>query len=185
MNIPKAVRINLSISVVIITVLFFALKPHKVNTVPPPVQVIKVQPDNRENKIQDAAWEVAKVFGRSPGCKDASPELGRMIAEASIDQGADPKIVAATASIESNCNQFAVSSKGAIGIMQVTAKTWSSKYDFTGSVNLLNSRDNVKVGTKILSDSIKQYGLEKGIQAYNGLAIGCSTCDEYYSQKVL
>jgi hypothetical protein len=187
MNIPKAVRINLSITAVIITVLFFALKPYKVNTVPPPVQVIKIaEPDKREQKISMAMWDVAKVFGRAgAGCKDATPELGRMVAEVSVNEGQEPNLVAAIVSVESDCNPYATSSRGAVGLMQVMASVHKSTYDFQNKVNLFNEKENVETGTKILAGYIKAYGREDGILHYQGTGTGCQSCDGLYTVKIL
>lgn len=170
----------------VVTVAMSLSPKHRHLTISAPVAVVQVPvADTREQRIQLEMWEVAKVFGRDSGCKDADPTLGRLVAEASIDEAVDPRIVAAVISIESKCSQFAVSSRGAIGLMQVMAKTWSAKYDFGGRVNLLNPKDNISIGAKILSSAMKQYGPQKGIQAYNGLGVGCSTCDGDYSDKVL
>lgn len=132
-----------------------------------------------------APFEVAKVFGRSPGCADASGELIEETAKAAIDTNLDPAILASTIATESSCNQYAVSSRGAIGRMQIMVRIWASKFDFGHDVNLFNSADNIRTGAVILADSINHYGLQAGIQRYNGVGIGCDTCDGGYSTRIM
>jgi hypothetical protein len=135
--------------------------------------------------FRTAPLEVAKVFGRAQGCSDASAELIESTARAAIDAGLDPAIAAATVGVESGCNQFAVSSRGAIGIMQIEVKVWHNQFDFAGNVNLFNRDDNLRVGTKIESELIAQYGMAAGIQRYNGLGVDCASCDSGYVSKIL
>jgi hypothetical protein len=135
--------------------------------------------------FRTAPLDVAKVFGRSPGCADADADLIGAVARASIESGLDPSIAAATVGVESGCNQFAVSSRGAIGIMQIMVRTWNGKYDFAGTVNLFNRDDNLRVGTQIEAALISEYGVAEGIHRYNGLGIDCAGCDPGYTSKIL
>ena len=132
-----------------------------------------------------APLDVAKVFGRSPGCADASSELIEMTAKAAVETNLDPAIFAATVATESSCNQYAVSSRGAVGYSQLMVKIWSAKFDFGGTVNLFNPYDNLHTGASIMADSINHYGTQAGIQRYNGVGVGCDTCDGGYSTRIL
>lgn len=175
-------------AVVLVGSIYFAGHPHKSELkipapVPPPVHVADAA--NREQKIQTALWDVAKVFGRDSGCKDADPALGRLVAEAAIDEGIKPSLVAATVAIESKCNPFATSNRGAIGLMQIMPSIWKESYDFQNKVNLLNERDNVRTGTHILASYIKSYGEQEGILHYQGTGVGCVTCNDSYASMVL
>src|SRR5260370_33834829 len=49
--------------------------------------------------------EVAKVFGRSRGCENASPELIFAVSEQAGNNSIDPLIAAPPAAIESACNR--------------------------------------------------------------------------------
>lgn len=133
----------------------------------------------------DGPFEVAKVFGRSQGCKSADGDLIKYTSDASIKAGVDPRIVASVIAVESECNQFAVSSRGALGLMQVEANTWKNHFDFGGDVNLLNRQDNIKTGATILARLITVYGTTDGIRRYNGTGVGCETCDSGYTSKVM
>lgn len=133
---------------------------------------------------QNAPLEVAMVFGRSDGCRNASPELIRQVADSAIHAHLSPKKWAALIATESGCNPLAISSKGAVGLSQVVPKVWASKYDIAGRINLLNSNDNLRVGSQILADYIWAYGETEGIHRYNGTGIGCETCDSQYNYKI-
>lgn len=137
------------------------------------------------SQFRTGPLEVAKVFGRSHGCEQATPELILAVSEEAVRNGIDPRIAAATVAIESACNQFAVSSRGALGYTQVTPKNWCSTYDCTERYNLLNLHDNVHVGISILSGFIHTYGEKDGVRRYQGLGIGCETCDGAYTEKIL
>jgi hypothetical protein len=142
---------------------------------PPPASI---------TKQYAAALDVARVFGRSPGCTDASPELITAVATEAIQMKLEPRILAATIAVESACNQYAVSNRGAIGLMQVVARTWKDTYDFSKDFNLLNRSDNLHVGASILAGLIKQYGQVNGLRRFNGLGDGCATCDAAYPSKI-
>jgi hypothetical protein len=132
-----------------------------------------------------APLEVAKVFGRVPSCADADAELINTVALASINHRLDAAIAAATMATESGCNQFAVSSRGAIGLMQVMPRIWKDKYDFAGRVNLLNKADNTEVGVGILAGLVSEFGTAEGLRRYNGVGVGCDTCDGGYTSRIL
>lgn len=135
--------------------------------------------------FRTAPLEVAKVFGRTPGCSDADASLIDSTARAAIEAGLDPAIAAATVGVESSCNQFAVSNRGAIGIMQIMPKVWLSKYDFADKINLFNREDNLRVGTQIEAGLISQYGTVDGVRRYNGIGVGCDGCDAGYASKIM
>lgn len=134
--------------------------------------------------MRTGPFEVAKVFGRSQGCQEADVELVNFVAKTAFQYNIDPKIVASTIATESQCNPLAISNKGALGMMQVTPKTWSKTYDFS-HYNLLNREDNITVGTMILANYVKTWGVNGGVTRYQGLAVGCTTCDAQYTHKVL
>jgi soluble lytic murein transglycosylase-like protein len=108
-----------------------------------------------------------------------------MVAEAALKHQLDPRLVAATVAVESGCDPYATSTKGAIGLMQVRASTWKDTYDFQQKVNLLNPQENLETGTDILAGYIKKYGKVGGVTQYQGLGTGCPTCDGNYTSKIL
>jgi soluble lytic murein transglycosylase-like protein len=132
-----------------------------------------------------APLEVAKVFGRAPGCADADSELIEMTAKAAVTANLDPAILAATVATESACNPYAVSSRGAVGLTQIMPRIWSSKFDFAGTVNLFNREDNLKSGAQIEADLIAQYGTEGGLRHYNGMGTASADYDAGYTNKII
>lgn len=132
-----------------------------------------------------APLEVAKVFGRSPGCTDAPAEMIQKVANTSVELNLDPALAAGTIAVESGCNQWAVSKSGAIGMMQVMPRIWRDQFDFTGRVNLFNEEDNIRTGSIILSQLVKQYGTSEGLRRYNGVGVGCDTCDATYVTRII
>lgn len=130
-------------------------------------------------------FEVAKVFGRSQACMNADFDLIQFTSDAAATAGLDPRIAASIIATESGCNQFAVSSRGALGLMQVMANTWKSRFDFGGDINLLNRKDNIKVGVTILADLVRNYGVLEGTRRYNGLGVLSADYDASYTNKVL
>lgn len=135
--------------------------------------------------FRTAPLEVAKVFGRTPGCADADADLIQATANAAIEAGLDPAIAAATVGVESGCNQFAVSTRGAIGLMQVVPRVWKDKFDFAGTVNLLNREDGLRVGTQIEAGLITEFGIEGGLRHYNGMGTLSADYDAGYTNKIL
>jgi soluble lytic murein transglycosylase-like protein len=79
----------------------------------------------------------------------------------------DPRLIASIVIVESRANPFAISSRDAVGIMQVHIPTWGKKADKEG-INLFKIEDNVDFGTRILKDYIRQSGIWGGVKRYKG-----------------
>ena len=81
-----------------------------------------------------------------------------------------PRLVAAIAKVESNFNPMAVSSKGAIGLMQVMPST--AKYmGFNGITReaLFDPETNIQVGSEILRQYQKKHRtLRNALDKYSG-----------------
>jgi soluble lytic murein transglycosylase-like protein len=135
--------------------------------------------------MRTAPLDVALVFGRAPGCSDAGPEVINAVAFAAVKAGIEPKVFAALVAVESGCNQYAISPRGAIGYTQVMPRVWKESYDFADRYNLLNQQDNLHVGATIAADLIYKHGVYEGLHRYNGLGDGCSTCDAGYTGKII
>lgn len=115
-------------------------------------------------QFQKAFFDAGKVYGRG-GCGDQ--DLAGLTATRSIETGLPASVIAAAIVVESSCNQLAMN-HGAAGLMQVQVKTWAPKYDNFQKLNLFNREDSIHVGTEILAPLVKQYGLRKGLEHYNG-----------------
>jgi soluble lytic murein transglycosylase-like protein len=89
-------------------------------------------------------------------------------------QGLDPALVRAVVAVESAYEPAAVSSKGAVGLMQVipaTAERYGLAADRRSSIEqkLKDPATNVRIGTRYLSDLIERFGqdLRLALAAYN------------------
>lgn len=152
---------------------------------PPAPQVIHVVAvDPTASKEYIAALDVARVFGRTNGCAEADSKLITLVAQEALKAGVDPRVLAATIAVESGCNQFATSTRGAIGLTQIRPTVWKGQFDFEHTYNLLNEQDNIHVGAAILGGLIKQFGTVNGLRRYNGLGVDCETCDAGYPDKI-
>jgi hypothetical protein len=132
-----------------------------------------------------APVEVARVFRRSQRCAEADPEFIDVVAQEALRARIDPRMVAATIVVESSCNQYAISSRGAVGYMQVMPRVWKNRYDIARRYNLFNDRDNLRVGATILSELVQTYGVWEGVRRYQGTGQDCRTCDAGYTTKIL
>lgn len=148
----------------------------------PSIKPIVIQPEVHSAEYQTALFQASRVYGRA-GCGDQV--LAEMTAHDSIDTGVPAQLIAAAAASESTCNPFAISNRGAIGLMQITTKPWSKEFDFM-KVNLLNPEENMRVGSTILARLIKQYGVRDALIHYYGTGQdGIGLGGAGYAAKVL
>ncbi len=77
--------------------------------------------------------------------------------------GLDPYLVTAVLLVESDARPWAISGKGAIGLMQVMPYM-AEKLPLSG--NLATIESNVEAGCFILADNIRRLGEAKGISSY-------------------
>jgi len=79
--------------------------------------------------------------------KSAVPaQIEKWIHEISEQQGVDPELVKAVAKTESNYNPYAVSNKGALGLMQLIPET-AKRF---GVTNVFDAKQNIEGGVKFL-----------------------------------
>ncbi|WP_430538379.1 lytic transglycosylase domain-containing protein [Hoeflea alexandrii] len=99
------------------------------------------------------------------------------IAEASHRLGLPERWIRAVMAAESNGFVRAVSSKGAMGLMQIMPETWvelSARYGLDGDP--YDPRDNILAGTAYLRELYDRYGSPGFLAAYNA---GPARYDEY------
>lgn len=109
-------------------------------------------------------------FERSPGYKAASP----LLREASSRHGIDYSLLKALIATESGFNTFAVSPKGAVGLMQLIPPT-AERYgvtagkDGTIAKKLTDPKTNIRAGARYLAYLINMFPgrLELALAAYN------------------
>lgn len=105
------------------------------------------------------------VASIGPGSQAAkgSAAYQEVIQQAAARHGVDPALVRAVVSTESGGNPSATSPVGAMGLMQLMPATARS----LGVQNAYDPRENIEGGTKYLATLTQQFGLEKGLAAYN------------------
>ena len=131
-----------------------------------------------QESFRASSFQAARVFGRA-GCGDLG--LAEMVARSSRKTGLPANVLAAEIAVESTCNPLAVSMDGGVGLMQITVKLWAPQYDNFRNKNLLRADDSMDVGSEILANNIRQYGLRDGIRRYNGSGPDA----EVYATKVM
>lgn len=91
-----------------------------------------------------------------------------ILVQAAHDQGVDPNLLLAVSFWESSWNQSAVSSEGAVGLLQVMPKTAAvAGPRFLGRpVNLDDPKDNAEIGAALLKDLLNKYDTRTALAAY-------------------
>jgi len=97
--------------------------------------------------------------------EELKAQYDTIIQKLAAKHGVPADLVHAVIKAESNYDQFAVSEKGALGLMQLMPET-AMKY---GVINLLDPEQNIEGGIKYLKDLIKQYKGDRNLvlAAYN------------------
>jgi len=91
-----------------------------------------------------------------------------ILVKAAGDQGVDPSLLLAVSYWESGWNQAAVSSEGAIGLLQVmpnTAAVAGPRY-LGRAANLEDPVDNAELGAALLKDLLNKYPTRTALAAY-------------------
>jgi hypothetical protein len=90
--------------------------------------------------------------------------------ELGAKKGLDPALILSVAANESRFNPLAQSPVGAQGLMQVLTRGHTEKFDDHGGTDAaFDPLTNLRVGSKILQDSIRQAGsVESGLRRYVG-----------------
>ena len=126
-------------------------------------QTEKIQSLPKEQKTEavQAGQKQSKVLGNMPL---ADAKLSSLIDSAARKYKVDPKLVAAVAEVESNGRQEAVSSVGAIGVMQLMPDTAAAL-----GVDPYDKQQNIEGGAKYLRQMLDTFGgdLKKAVAAYN------------------
>ena len=93
--------------------------------------------------------------------------IARAVIASSRNYDVDPYLVTSILLVESSGNQFAISGRDAVGIMQIHVPTWGSLVDME-QINLFRVEDNIDLGARILKDYTLRYGLWDGVMRYLG-----------------
>jgi soluble lytic murein transglycosylase-like protein len=89
--------------------------------------------------------------------------IGRAVLRSSADHALDPQLVTAIILVESGARPWALSPKGAVGLMQVMPHMTEARM-LAGNLTTIES--NVAAGCSILADNIRRLGEDDGISAY-------------------
>jgi soluble lytic murein transglycosylase-like protein len=96
------------------------------------------------------------------------PNVHDILVKAAADQGVDPDLLLAVSFWESSWRVDAVSSEGAIGLLQVMPKTAATAGPaFLGrTINLNDPTDNAEMGAALLKDLLRKYDTRTALAAY-------------------
>jgi soluble lytic murein transglycosylase-like protein len=114
----------------------------------------------------DVALAQATGLARlKPVCGKLAPELDALIEKYSGQNGLDPKLVRAVITAESDGNAKCVSSKGAMGLMQLMPEELKGY----GVTDPFNPEQNIAGGTRQLAEKLKLFNgdLSLALAAYN------------------
>ncbi|WKZ31888.1 MAG: lytic transglycosylase domain-containing protein [Thermodesulfobacteriota bacterium] len=112
----------------------------------------------------DSAYWQGLISAMNPRLTDREAgEIVRALLRYSSRYGLEPGLVAAIIKVESSGNPFAVSSKGAQGLMQVMP-FWKKELGVHGT--LFDIDNNINAGCRILAENIRRWGFDEGIARY-------------------
>lgn len=88
-----------------------------------------------------------------------------IINDCAAEYGLDPSLIKAVIKTESNFNRYCVSSKGAVGLMQLMPST----ADILKVKDRTSPEENIRAGSRYLRDMLSLFGgdLSKALAAYN------------------
>lgn len=110
------------------------------------------------------------------------PTIDEIIKNECSVKGVDKRLVKAIIQVESKGNAGAVGDNGeSFGLMQIQPRWHSDRMERLGVTDLLDARQNVKVGVDILSELLEEYNEEEALTIYNA---GHLTSDRSYYLRV-
>lgn len=133
---------------------------------------------NKAQTVNTTDTDFATVLDEATAASSAksytSEELDAIFTEASNTYGVSKDLLKAMAKAESNFNPSAVSSAGAMGIMQLMPATAAS----LGVSNAFDARENIMGGAKYISQLLEKYNGDTSLAlaAYNA---GSGNVDKY------
>lgn len=112
-----------------------------------------------------SAETIADVVGSAnPNLSPAERKrIARAVLRSSEGHGLDPELVTAIILVESGARPWALSPKGAVGLMQVMPHM---THGLPLAGNLTTIESNIEAGCWILADNIRRLGEDDGISAY-------------------
>jgi soluble lytic murein transglycosylase-like protein len=135
----------------------------------PQTAAAKPQPPSEPKSATDrsATISIENLLARYDVKREMLTIAARAIVTSSRKHKVDPRLLASIMIVESGADPNAVSSSGAIGIMQIHLPTWGAVADRQG-MDLFKVEDNVDMGARILRDYIVESGVWEGVMRYKG-----------------
>ncbi len=97
----------------------------------------------------------------------------------------DPRLIAAIIVAESSGNPLAVSQQNAIGLMQINAKVWAQRLDFSKN-NPFDPETNIRMGVPILQSCLERYHrMDAALAAYVGDPNGSGEETQAYVDRII
>lgn len=119
------------------------------------------------DSAQTAAEASTSVLPRPPNRpKPSRSAINKLITRYAKRYGLENDLVHAVVRAESGYNAHAVSSAGAVGLMQIMPAT-GADYGVGSADALFDAPTNIRVGTRHLQRLIGRFGIGKAIMAYN------------------
>ena len=119
------------------------------------------------DSAQTAAEASTNVLPRPPNRpKPSRSAINKLITRYAKRYGLENDLVHAVVRAESGYNAHAVSSAGAVGLMQIMPAT-GADYGVGSADALFDAPTNIRVGTRHLQRLIGRFGIGKAIMAYN------------------
>jgi len=102
---------------------------------------------------------------------DIAPEVKAVqpwVREAAQKTGVDAELLKAVIAVESGYQKGAVSSRGAMGLMQITPETATRYATPAEAARLIEPRINIHTGARMLADLIRRFGhIDAALAAWN------------------
>ena len=119
---------------------------------------------SQRTRVIDAEVVASIIREVNPGLSpEIQSRIGTAVVRNSDKYGLDPELVTAVVIVESRARPWAISRKGAVGLMQVMPHMVSTM-ELAGNLTTIES--NVEAGCVILADNIRRLGEDDGISAY-------------------
>jgi soluble lytic murein transglycosylase-like protein len=151
-----------------------ASEPSSVSTpAPPPRVTYVVRADPHTGRLVRTVVQAFTSPAKPRAASKVSPAVAAIVRESAKANQVDPLLVGSVIEVESNYDQYAVSPKGAEGLMQLMPQTAR----MLGVKNSFDAKENIEAGVRYLKTLQQQYKDDRlALAAYNA---GPGAVDKY------